>query len=307
MKDQSKVDVLVGNTLIDMYTKCGCLNDAHKVFFDLPDRDVVSWGTIISGYQQLEDDFAAPLIPFEMMQEENVEPDLVIILSILKSCSSIGALNCGRLLHDHVIRNGLESDFGVGNTLVDMYVNCGSLREGEVMFDRLANRNVVSWNAMIGGYAQHGYGELALQWFESMRLQSITPTYYTYISILAACSQSGEVEEGYRHFRAMYNSHKITPGDEHFNCMVNLLGHVGRLDEAEELLKSMPFLPDISGWMSLLTACSLFGNKDLGRRCLGEVARLTPDTYSGLDILVFNIWAEKGIHSAECEEQFTVW
>ncbi|KAI5065449.1 hypothetical protein GOP47_0020144 [Adiantum capillus-veneris] len=189
-------------------------------------------------------------------------------------------------------RNGLESDLGVGNTLVDMYARCGSFAEAEAIFNwSSSNLNHVSWNAMIAGYAQHGYFEEAVQCFDNMQSLCVKPTSQTFTSILAACTHGGKVEDGYRFLMRMLTDCGFPPSIEHFNCMIDLLGRTGHLTDAYGLLNTMPSLPNINGWMSLLTSCLLFGNVDVGRRSFEEVVKLDPDTSAG-HILMLNIYAD---------------
>lgn len=150
---------------------------------------------------------------------------------------------------------------------------------------------------MIAGYAQHGYYKLALQCFDDMLCQSVKPDDWTFSSILTACSEAALVQKGYQYFKAMKEEHDITPSIEHFNCMVDLLGRAGRLPEARKLLESMPVLPDITTWMSLLTACRIYGNVELGRQCFNEVTRLEPDTAAVYTLLShmyadFDMWED---------------
>ncbi|MCO5570671.1 hypothetical protein L7F22_024398 [Adiantum nelumboides] len=213
-------------------------------------------------------------------------------------------LKWGRLLYHYVIQKALESDLGVGNTLVDMYARCGSLIEAEVIFNRLSTQNNVSWNAMIAGHAQHGYFKQAVQWFETMQSLCLKPTSHTFVSVLAACTHGGKVEDGYGactdggkvkdgygYLMSTLFNYGFSPGIEHFNCMVDLLGRTGYIKDAEGLLDTMPALPNINGWMSLLTSCVLYGNVNVGRRSFEEVAKLDPDTSAG-HILMLNIYAD---------------
>lgn len=290
IKEHLERDLVVGNSLIDMYGKCGRLDSAYKAFCCLLSANVVSWGALIAGYTQHEN-FLSALVSFQKMLEEEVEPDLVIVLSTLKACGGMGVLKWGKLIYDYALRKGLESDLGVGNTLVDMYARCGSLLEAEVIFNRLLNQNIVSWNAMIAGYAQHGYCKQAIRWFENMQLLHMKPTSQTFISILAACTHGGQVEDGYKYLKCMLNDYEISPGIEHFNCIIDLLGRAGHLIDAERLLNTMPELPNINGWMSLLTSSLLFGNVDVARRSFEQVVKLNPDTSAG-HVLMLNIYAD---------------
>lgn len=283
-------DVFVGSTVIDMYAKCGRLDEACIVFGRLPTRNVVTWSTLISGYaQHFHAEKALQL--FKQMQQEGMQPNQVTFVLLLKACSSIADQEQGKWIHEHIIESGLEVDQFVGSTLVDMYAKCGNLEEAVQVFKELPKRNVVSWCAMITGYVQHGHYGLALQCLEDLENQGLKLDGNVYTGILAALSHTGQVEEGHNYFRSMREEHGITPCMEHFNCMVDLLGRAGLLSEAEDIIKKMPMAPDSMIWISLLGACRKSGNVNLGERCFEQVVCVDPDNAVSY-VLMSNIYAD---------------
>ncbi|KAI5078105.1 hypothetical protein GOP47_0007929 [Adiantum capillus-veneris] len=301
VRQECKLDFTVGNALIDMYIKCESLKDARKVFDSLSGRDVVSWSTIISGCVQ--DDQGIPALHlYTQSQKEGITPDRVLILCVLKACGSAGTIEMGKIMHDKVIRQNLDADLAVGNTLLDMYTKCRSLEESLNVFDKLSNKNVVSWNAMIAGLAQHGYCRSALECFGDMLCQRIEPDSWTFSSILAACSEAALVKEGHRLFKAMETYYGIIPGVEHYNCIIDLFSRAGQMPEAKKLLRSMPVLPDITTWMSLLTASRMYGYVDLGLKCFNEVAQLEPDA-AAIYALLSHMYADFNLFQDACKVQ----
>lgn len=283
-------DVVVGSALVDMYIKCGSLLKAFEVFDRLPNRNVVSWGAMIAGFVQHGDSHAA-LLFFENMQQEGIKPDRAIFLGILRACASIGSTGQGRLIHHQIIESALEIDVSVGNTVVDMYSKCGSTDESRNVFARLLIRDAVSWGALITGYVLNGHYSLAWQCLKDMQLVGLKPSEIVFTSMLAGCSNAGLVKEGYEYFNSMVVDFGITPSVEHYNCMVDLLGRTGRLDEARKLLQSMPLEPNIVAWRSLLAGCKTYGNTELGKQCFDEVVRLNPTGASSF-VLMSNIYGE---------------
>eukprot|EP00250_Pteridium_aquilinum_P003912 c14174_g1_i1 orf=338-1417(+) len=188
-------DVVMGSALIDMYGKSGSIVDARNVFENLPNKNVVSWGAMMTCYTGLNLGLDA-LSLFEKMQEKPLEPDQVTLLCVLKACGSIGALEQGRIIHDMVLRNSHETDAAIGNTLVDFYARCGSLEEAHRVFKALPVRNVVSCGAMIGGYAQFGHGHLALELFKQMQLDNIKLNKVVHMCVLKACGSLGAIAKG---------------------------------------------------------------------------------------------------------------
>ncbi|KAJ7569605.1 hypothetical protein O6H91_01G085800 [Diphasiastrum complanatum] len=295
-------DLVVGNALIDMYVKCRSIEEARLVFDRLPRRDVVSWSTLISGYVQHELGLEA-LKLFNRMQQEGIKPDNGTFASVLKACGRMAAVGQGKQIHAQILQFGLHSDVLVGSALVDMYARCGSLTEAREVFDKLPNKNAVSWGAMMGGYAQLGNCTLARQCFEDMQKEGLKPDKVTFLNMLVACSHKGLIDQGRQYFKLMTENYGIEPTIEHYTCMVDLFGRAGCLDEAENMLKGMPMPPNIRGWGSLLTACKTYGDVTRGRRCFDEMVKLDPKAASAY-ILMSNIYvdASMGADAQRIEE-----
>ncbi|KAJ7296072.1 hypothetical protein O6H91_Y146700 [Diphasiastrum complanatum] len=280
--------VVVGTSLVDMYTKCGSMVDAHRVFDHLPYRDVVSWTALISGYAEQEESELA-LKYFWQMQEEGIMPDVETFCSIFKACGKIGALKAGKEIHAEMIRRGLQSKV-LETSLILMYGRCGSMVDAHAVFDKVSEKDVQIWSALIGGYARNGQSELALHYFETMENSGLTPEGVTYMCVLSACSHAGLVEKGLMYFELMTKHHRIIPTVQHYGCKVDLLGRAGRLHEAEEVLLGMPMVPDLTMWITLLAACRKFGNVEIGRRTFDAARRQSPQT-AALYVAMSNIYA----------------
>lgn len=188
-------DVFIGNTLINMYAKCGCLKDARNVFDSLPKRVIVAWSSMIAGYAR-DGNGQAALHLFQQMQQEGPQPNAVTFVSILKACSSIACLDYGKLMHALIIKSSCELDLIVGNTLIDMYGKCGSLEDADSVFYDLPKRSVVTWSAMLSTYAQHGHGQITLQLFQQMQQEGVEPDSATFVGVLKACSQREMLHQG---------------------------------------------------------------------------------------------------------------
>lgn len=286
-------DVFVGSALIDLYGKYGSLNDACIVFERLPEPDLATWNATITCYSQ-QGYVLAALRVFEKMQLEGMEPNQITVVCILKACSSIAALEQGRQIHCYICESGYESDLFVGNTLIDMYSKCGSLEDACIMFERLLKRDIVTWNAMIAGFAQHSNYMRALQSFKDMQWVGLKPDGSTFLCLFAACDRVGLIDEGFCHFKSMILDYGITPMVEHYNCMIDILGHAGLFNEAQDLLKTIPYQSNIVGWTSLLCSCKTYGNVDLGRQCFEQIVNLDAGLAVGYAIMS-NIYADAGM------------
>ncbi|KAJ7560412.1 hypothetical protein O6H91_04G128400 [Diphasiastrum complanatum] len=285
-------DVIVGSTLVDMYAKCGCIAHARQVFNNMHERNVVSWNAMIAGYAQQGLGKAA-LVLYEQMKKEGFQPDDVTYVVLLKSCASIAALEEGKQLHLDIIESGFESDVIVGSTLVDMYAKCGRIEDARQVFNNMHERNVVSWTAMISGYAQQGFGKEALTLLEQMQREGIKPNEVTYVSVLSACSHSGLVDKGRNLFNSMYKDHGVRPTMDHYACMVDLLGRAGLLADAEDFISNMPIQPNALVWMTLLGAARNHGHVEIGRHAFDSAVKLEPENASAY-VLLSSIYAAAG-------------
>eukprot|EP01018_Ginkgo_biloba_P019198 Gb_26689 [translate_table: standard] len=284
--------VYVRNSLVDMYAKCGSIEVAREVFDKMLIRSVVSWNAMIAGYVQNGHSNAA-LTLFQQMQLENVMPNSVTMMNVLPACADLGSLRQGRYVHGYIVKNGFESDVSVGNSLVAMYAKCGSVEIARHLFDKMHQRDVVSWSAMIAGYGINGHGEDALALFNQMQRIGMMPNHITFISVLSACSHAGLVDEGWQYFNCMSRDYCITPMMEHYACMVDLLGRVGRLNEAYDFIENMPFEPAAGVWGTLLGACRIHCNIELGERVAERLFDLKPGD-AGYYVLLSNIYAVAG-------------
>eukprot|EP01018_Ginkgo_biloba_P014106 Gb_03263 [translate_table: standard] len=292
IKTEFDTDDCVGNALVDMYAKCGSVENAHKLFRVMPKRDIISWTALIAGYAQNGHSEEA-LKQFCQMRWTGMKPNQFTFASVLSACANLAALQQGKQVYAHILKTGFVSDVFVGSALVDMYAKCGSMEKAHKVFDKMPKRNVVSWTAMIVGYAQHGCGRDALKFFEKMHRAGIKPNHITLVGVLSACSHVGLIDEGHRYFNSMSRDYGILPRVEHYACMVDILGRAGHLEEAENLINEMPFEPCALVWRVLLGACRIHGDIELGKRAAKCVLELEPHdgpTY----VLLSNTYAAAG-------------
>lgn len=285
-------DITIINTLIDMYANCGSLEDGRKVFDYSPRRDVVTWTAMIDALVQHESGPEAILL-FTRMQQEGMEPDRAAFLNAFKACSSVAALSQGKLIHMQSIKRGLSLDNAIVNSLIDMYMKCGSLQDAQRVFKESLTRDVVTWTSMIAGCARHHNYHLALHYFQDMQNMGITPNDVTFLSLLSACSHLGLRDQGLFHLKLMI-SLGIPPFLEHLTCIAEVLAHTGNLDAAEDVFETSPFRLDMAGWMCLLPHCRRHGNLGMGRRCFDYLAKMDCRNAAGY-ILMANMYVAAGL------------
>nr|XP_010939494.3 pentatricopeptide repeat-containing protein At1g74600, chloroplastic [Elaeis guineensis] len=283
---------LINNALVSMYSKCQTLVSARRVFDGFLRKDGVMWSSLVSGYATNGYHDEA-LSQFQCMLLAGFAIDHFICSSVLGVCANISRLGLGRQLHAHAIKSGIIFHLPVSSALVTMYSKCGNICNSRRVFDEIENPDLVTWTAIIDGYAQHGSGLESLKIFELMKKQGIKPDAVTLVSVLSACSHNGLLEEGFCYFNSMSADYRIEPKAHHYACMVDLLGRSGRLKEAVDFIHRMPIEPDSLVWSTLLGACRVHGDAELGRLAAKKVLELVPHD-SGSYISLSNISAGMG-------------
>jgi pentatricopeptide repeat protein len=188
-------EVFVGSSLVDMYAKCGSIEEAWRVFKEMPSRNVVTWNAMVLGNVKCDQGQKA-LELFRQMQQEGVQPDSVTFVAVLNACASMVALEEGRCVHKQIIEYGWDSDVFLSNSLVDMYAKCGSIEEAWRVFNKMPSQDVVTWTTMILGHVQCGQGQKALELFQKMQQEGVQPNSVTFVGVLNACASVVVLEEG---------------------------------------------------------------------------------------------------------------
>nr|XP_043621578.1 pentatricopeptide repeat-containing protein At5g39350 [Erigeron canadensis]XP_043621579.1 pentatricopeptide repeat-containing protein At5g39350 [Erigeron canadensis]XP_043621580.1 pentatricopeptide repeat-containing protein At5g39350 [Erigeron canadensis] len=387
--------LFVRNALVDMYVKCGQMDDARIMFNETSERDVVTWTSMVNGYIVNGDaQSAISLCPFMML--EGVRPNALTLASLLSACAALKDLKQGKSFHGWALKNYLDSDVNVETGLIDMYAKCafvtysfsvfnktsktrtapfnailsgcsenglgreaimlfkemrlegvvtneatlksllpayaittdlkqvtsfhgylirsgflsksdlatglidiyskcGALEQAHMAFNEVPSkkRDIILWSVIIAGYGKHGNGEVALSLFNQMVRSGVEPNEVTFTSVLHACSHSGLVDEGLSLFRFLLKDQKVNPRPSHYTCIIDLLGRAGRLEEAYELIATMPTAPNHTVWGALLAACAVHENVELGEVAAKWLFELEPEN-TGNYILMGNIYSAVG-------------
>lgn len=257
-------DICVGNSLVDMYIKNQKLEEGFKAFDEMPNKDVCSWTQMADGCLRWGEPRKA-LAVIAQMKKMSIKPNKFTLASALNACACLTSLEEGKQFHGLRIKLGSDIDVCVDNALLDMYAKCGCMDSSRALFRSMDSRSVISWTTMIMACAQNGQSREALQIFDEMRETSVVPNYITFICVLYACSQGGFVDEGWKYFSSMNNDYGIFPGEDHYICMVSILGRAGLIKEAKELILRMPFQPGVRVWQTLLSACQVHGDVETGK------------------------------------------
>lgn len=286
------LDHFVCAALVDMYAKCGEIEDARFLFDKMQERDLVTWTVMIGGYAECRNANES-LILFDQMREEGVVPDKVAMVAVAFACAKLGVMHKARMIDDYIRGKKFRLDVILGTAMIDMYAKCGCVESAREIFDRMEEKNVISWSAMIAAYGYHGQGRKALDLFPTMLNSGILPNKITMVSILYACSHAGLVEEGLQFFSSMWEDYSVKPDVKHYTCVIDLLGRAGRLYEALKLIENMTVEKDEELWGAFLGACSTHKHVVLAEKAATSLLELQAQK-PGYYVLLSNIYANGG-------------
>ncbi|CAN6724424.1 unnamed protein product [Malus baccata var. baccata] len=266
-------DVVVCTNLMRSYAGDGLIESAEKVFDNMPERDLVSWNSMISCYSQKGLHHMA-LKTYNLMSNENVGLDGFTIVGLLSSCAHLGALNTGVQMHRIANEKGLVGNVYVGNALIDMYAKCGNLDSALCVFERMRKKDVFTWNSMIVGYGVHGHGEEAISFFGRMLVEGVQPNSITFLGLLCGCSHQGLVDKGVEYFNVMSSKFSVKPGIKHYGCLVDLFGRAGMLEKALQVIGTSRAQEDPVLWRTLLGSCKIHKNVEIGEIAMRNLIQL---------------------------------
>ncbi|KAM4117941.1 hypothetical protein ACJW30_02G164100 [Castanea mollissima] len=279
------------SSLIFMYARFENINLCLLVFQMGKKGDISLWNAVMSVHVQTKNAIKAVAFFCDLLQL-GLQPDKITVLSLISACVQINSINLTHSVLAYLICMGFDRYVVICNALIDLYAKCGYILKAEKLFDGLVEKDAISWSVMINGYGLHGDGEAALDLLSQMELLGMRPDDVIYLNILSACSHSGLVEQG----RVAFNSlleYGISPKMEHYSCMVDLLGRTGHLNEAYEIVKGLPCKPSVSLLESLLGACRIHGNVELGEKIGGMLLEMDPEN-SRSYVMLYNIYAAVG-------------
>ncbi|XP_024529813.1 pentatricopeptide repeat-containing protein At2g33680 [Selaginella moellendorffii] len=304
-------EVFVGTALIDMFGKCGDCNAARSSFERIADKTIVPWNAMLAVYVQN----GRPRDALELLNHGGtvngrggtvklvnatrgtggVTPDKITFVLLLNACGALGEIAVGRALHRDAIPGELLGESScIGNALVAMYASCGSLEEARVAFRGIQRKSLASWNAMAGAVAALGGSRswsASMELFSEMELQGFNADEASLAGILSGCSHAGLKHQGWRIFVSMSDDFGVPCSAVHYVCIVDMLGRLGQLDEAESLLGCMPYQPGLVGWMTLLGACGKHGDVCRGAIAARHAAELNDRNAAAKYVLLANMYA----------------
>ncbi|KAL5560084.1 hypothetical protein UlMin_036295 [Ulmus minor] len=283
-------DVLLQTTLLDVYAKVGDIDCAQKVFDEMCRRDIASWNALIAGLAQGSRPNEAIALFRRMREEEGLKPNEVTVLGALSACSQLGAFKEGEVVHRYIMDEHLDVNMIVCNALIDMYAKCGFVDKAYLVFENMkCRKSLVTWNTMIMAFAMHGEAHKALKLFEQMSFAGVKRDAVSYLGALCSCNHAGLVDEGVKLFDSMKGC-GLVANVKHYGSVVDLLGRAGRLQEAYDIINSMPMFPDVVLWQTLLGASKNYGNVEMAEIASRKLVEMGSNT-CGDFVLLSNVYA----------------
>uniref|UniRef100_I1L7U9 DYW domain-containing protein n=1 Tax=Glycine max TaxID=3847 RepID=I1L7U9_SOYBN len=289
-------DPFVQTSLINMYSSSGMIHIARKLFDQMPEKNVISWSCMIHGYVSCGE-YKAALSLFRSLQTlegSQLRPNEFTMSSVLSACARLGALQHGKWVHAYIDKTGMKIDVVLGTSLIDMYAKCGSIERAKCIFDNLGpEKDVMAWSAMITAFSMHGLSEECLELFARMVNDGVRPNAVTFVAVLCACVHGGLVSEGNEYFKRMMNEYGVSPMIQHYGCMVDLYSRAGRIEDAWNVVKSMPMEPDVMIWGALLNGARIHGDVETCEIAITKLLELDPANSSAY-VLLSNVYAKLG-------------
>ena len=293
IKTNYQSSTTVGTALLHSYSKLCSTEEALSIFEMINQKDVVTWSAMLTCYARAGDCDGATNV-FIKMSMHGVEPNEFTISSVIDACASpTASVDLGKQFHAISIKHRCQDAICVSSALISMYARKGSIESAQSVFERQTDRDLVSWNSMMSGYAQHGYSQKALDIFWQMEVEGIEMDGVTFLAVIMGCAHAGLVEEGRQHFDSMIRDYGITPTMDHYTCMVDLYSRAGKLDETMNLIGGMPFPAGPMVWRTLLGACRVHKNVELGKLAAEKLLSFEP-LDSATYVLLSNIYSAAG-------------
>lgn len=289
-------DIVSWTSMVVAYVHASRLDDAYLIFNQMPVKNTVSWTALITGFAQNGQGSEA-LDLFEQMTEEGIVPSAYTYVSVLSACADLTLIERGKQVHGYITRSISScnlSNLFLLNSLIDMYCKCGNMASAVKLFETSEGKDVITWNAIIIGFAQNGHGHESLSFFRRMLKAKVMPNHITFLGVLSACSHGGLLGEALKIFYSMERDFGVIPSLDHYAALIDVLGRKNRLKEALDLTLALSNGSDHVGiWGALLGACQVHGNLDLAERAAETLFVLEPKN-SGRYVMLSNIYAAAG-------------
>ncbi|KAK9924097.1 hypothetical protein M0R45_032485 [Rubus argutus] len=303
-EENLEFDIVAWNSMIMGLSKCGEASESRRLFDKMPQRNSISWNSMIGGYVR-NGRYTEAFDLFGEMQKEMIKPSEFTMVSLLNASAQLGAIRQGEWIHEYIRKNHIQLNPIVVTAIINMYCKCGSIEKAVHVFEAAPKTGLSCWNSIIMGLATNGCEEEAIELFSKLEYSSFIPDDVSFLGVLTACSHSGMVEKARSYFSVIRETYKIAPSIEHYSCMVDVLGRAGLLEEAEKLIDSMPIKADAIIWGSLLSSCRKHRDIEMAKRAAKRVIELDPSDSCGY-VLMSNVYAASSQFHEAMQERLSM-
>ncbi|KAI8547810.1 hypothetical protein RHMOL_Rhmol07G0224600 [Rhododendron molle] len=250
-------NVFVKTGLVCLYAKCGYLESARKVFDEIPEKNVVSCTALISGYIDVGR-FGEAVAVFVELLEMGLRPDSYTFVRVLSAVTQLGDLDTGEWIHRYVVDASMGRNVFIGTALVDMYAKFGNMDRARSVFERMPEKDIVSWSAMIQGYASNGLPKEALDQFYCMQRENLRPDRYTMVGVLSACAKLGALELG-DWARSLMEENEFLTNPVLGTALIDMYGKCGKMASAWGVFQGMKDR-DVVVWNAVISSLAMNGH-----------------------------------------------
>ncbi|KAL3537192.1 hypothetical protein ACH5RR_000558 [Cinchona calisaya] len=285
IKNGFVLDLYVVNTLMRLYAVCGVVDDARKVFDGSPQRDLVSWTTLIQGYVDNGHWREGTDVFFDMCESGQTADEKMMVV-VISACAKLGDLSLGKKLHEYVFNHRVNFDVFVGNALVDMYLKCGDADSAREVFHEMPVKNVVSWNSMISGLCQNGDFKEALNVFNRMQVKGVKPDAFTLIAVLNSCANLGMLEFGM--WVHSYLVRNLIKADGFLgNALIDMYAKCGSILDALGVFEGMKHR-DVYTYTAVIVGLAMHGEGEMALEIFSKMLEvgIQPDEVTFIGVLV---------------------
>lgn len=332
---KSRSSLPVQNTLATIYSFCGRLDNAQAIFTSIRHKTNISWNVKLSCYlrfdeintafehlQQMPEKndatykimiawfnknslYEEGIKLFDQMRLDGLIPSNNTYKKVLFGASMLGSLYYGCQLHAQLIQFGHGSSNSTSNALLNMYSKCGSIVDAQSIFRSVPSADILVYTSMIGGLGYHGRGNDVIRLFHKMIVEGIQPDRVCFLTLLSACSHSRMIDEGMRFYDVMKNVYGLALEEEHYVTIIDMMGRAGRIDEAMNVARSMPFEAGLSIWLSILSNCRIHNRLDLAVYAANKVIEMGPKNSANY-VLLSHVYSAAGRYGDAVEVRKTM-
>ncbi|CDP10583.1 unnamed protein product [Coffea canephora] len=284
LKSNLDSDGFVSNNLIYMYSKCGSLVDARRIFDTMENLDVISYNAIIEGYLRQENLYEAFDL-FAKMRMNLIPPSLSTFVSLFGVSASLNTFQLTKQIHALMLRSGFSLDKFAGSALIDAYSKCLSLGDAKLVFEEMKEKDIVVWNVMLGGYAQQLENEEALKLYLELQLSGLQSNEYTFVTLIAIASNLASLIHGLQ-----FHNQIMKTGLNYdlyvMNALIDMYAKCGSLEEARKIF-DFASMDDVTCWNSMIMSYALHGEAEEALNMFENMIQtgVKPNTVSFVGVL----------------------